>query len=91
MARSSGGLLFEHHYGKLPARFFLIVAIGRIQLDHLLPESRSLLACCYTCAGAEVLIRNLHLDQRVRQQIQIPSGMCVCTALGTHDNVGVLY
>jgi hypothetical protein len=34
MARSSGGLLFEHHHGNLPTRFFLILAIGRIQCSN---------------------------------------------------------
>jgi hypothetical protein len=83
-------LFFEHNHRNLSPGLLLVVAIGRIKLNHLLPELDAFFACRNTRAGGETLFRDLHLDGRVGQQIQVPARLCIGAAFGTYYDVSFI-
>src|SRR5262245_27960299 len=67
-----GGLLLQHHHRQLALCLLLVVAIERNPLHYLLPELLPLLARRHPRVRGKLLPADLHLDDWVGAQVQIP-------------------
>src|SRR4051794_18393439 len=79
----------QHDDRDLPIRLALVVLVVRPLADHLLPQRRLLVGRRDAGARREHVVEHLHLDVRVRLEVDVPGRGLVGPALGGHDDVGL--
>src|SRR5215210_6627146 len=66
----------EYEEWDLPLRLCLVVVVGRVHLDHLLPEAGLLFAAYLLRPHVHLAVSDLDRDGRVGHQVQVPGGVC---------------
>jgi len=71
----------QHEEWDLTLRLLLVIVVGRIHLNHLLPEARLLLRICHFGLNLHLTVSDLDRRFRVGPQVQVPRGVCRRAAL----------